>query len=64
MVRCWCDVRVRVRGGEVLLTAIPGEWISCRKPSCLLEASEDGVLQCTKPELLLVGSASVDGVRS
>ena len=63
-MRCWCDVKVRLRRGEVLLTGIPGEWISYRKPSCLLEASKDGVLQGTKPQLLLVRSASVDGVRS
>ena len=57
-------MKVRLRRGKVLLTSIPGEWISYRKPSCLLEASKDGVLQGTKPQLLLVRSASVDGVRS
>lgn len=46
------------------LTAVLGGQVGCRQLSCLLEVGKDGILQCSKPELLLIGSARVDGVRS
>ena len=58
-------VQVKVRARQkVLLTAVLGEWISSRELSCLLEVSKDGVLESREPKLLLVGSASVDGIWS